>query len=252
MTVRADDVLAVAASHHGHPYSWINRFGPQNYDCSGHVWRSVVDAGLAPSFPASSWTQARYCRDAGTLISLRQAVNTPGALLFHGPNGGYDGYGADGHVAFVWRAGWTSEARGRRYGVGSWPIDRPLAWWSNAALIPGVTYPTGPAAAAPTLKGPADMAFVPRNAKRNSNSRYPYVDLSQDGGKYLVTTIGLQTRRKADQHLNAWDPFFQVFLNPTTLNGPRLGVSERPDGTGCVVLYADGGTEDFDYVWDPK
>lgn len=127
------DFLAHAILHHGHPYGTIGRFGPIYYDCSGHVWAALRDVGLG-GFPQSSATQFRACRE----ISLSQAVRTPGALIFM-PQNPNMGVGPLGHVAISLGNGYTSEARGHAYGVGSWPIAG-RGFSTRAGLIPGINY----------------------------------------------------------------------------------------------------------------
>jgi cell wall-associated NlpC family hydrolase len=131
----------------GRPYAADGgRFGTyphgqrgEHFDCSGGVSRALQDLGIGfNQFPTVSATQARYCRDRGTLVSYERAINTPGALFFWGPNRGYDGFGSGGHVAMVYRPGWSIECRGRSYGCGSWPLaGRGSVNW---ALIPGINY----------------------------------------------------------------------------------------------------------------
>lgn len=127
------DFLAQAISHHGHNYSTVNRFGPRNYDCSGHVWAALNAVGLG-GFPQSSSTQFRGCRE----ITLAQAAFTPGALIFM-PQNPNAGVGPLGHVAISLGTGWTSEARGTRWGIGSWPIAG-RGFSNRAGLIPGIDY----------------------------------------------------------------------------------------------------------------
>lgn len=113
-------------------------------DCSGLIFGALhYGAGMPANIPATSWAQARWCRDSGTLIPIKQALDTAGALVFWGDNRGYDGYGPEGHVAFTVGDGVSlMEARGTRYGIGVWPVTgrNPV----NAGLVPGLSYLSAP------------------------------------------------------------------------------------------------------------
>lgn len=138
-------VLETAISQFGKKYVYASApsptiKNPPSFDCSGYTRWVLGRNGITA--PAGSWNQAMWCRDRGLLVSVQDAINTPGALLFGGPNNGYSGYGPSGHVAFSLGNGKTAEARGSTDVVGSWSIyNRP---WTNAALIPGVTYSVPP------------------------------------------------------------------------------------------------------------
>lgn len=151
-------LLDEAKSHHGRKYSWIGRFGDEANDCSGHVWETVVESGAwGSSFPSVSSSIFRFCWEfeGGRLrIPFAQAVHTPGALIYM-PENPLLGLLSGGHIAFVLSDGMTSEARGRAWGVGSWPIAG-RTWSSKATLVPGVEYAPTP----PIMKGVVNMSTV--------------------------------------------------------------------------------------------
>lgn len=100
-------------------------------DCSELVTAALGDLGLTEA-PDGHWNQWRWCNDAGLLVPLTEAIDTPGALLFF-----YDGT-TTGHVAISRGDGTTIEARGRMWGTGNWS-----AWgrtWSHGARVPGLDY----------------------------------------------------------------------------------------------------------------
>lgn len=138
-------VLETAISQFGKKYVYASSpsptiKNPPSFDCSGYVHWVCGRNGI--TIPQGSWNQALWCRDNGMLMSVQDAINTPGALLFAGDNNGYSGYGPSGHVGFSLGNGKTAEARGSAYGVGSWSAyNRP---WTNAGMIPGVTYNVPP------------------------------------------------------------------------------------------------------------
>lgn len=109
-------------------------------DCSGSVVLTCNQEGLY-GVPTVSALQARWCRDNGTDgISITTALETPGCLLFEGPNHGYDGWGNDGHVCITTGNGITViEARGHAYPA-TWEYSAAGRPWSNAAYIPTVDY----------------------------------------------------------------------------------------------------------------
>jgi hypothetical protein len=145
MTVSPAQIIETARSQFGKPYIYASApdpkvKNPKSFDCSGYTRWVFGRNGVY--LPAGSWNQAKHGRNSGTLISIDQAIRTPGALLFMGPNNGYSGYGPSGHVAISLGNGYTAEARGSAHGVGSWNA-RGRAW-TNACLVPGVTYNSPP------------------------------------------------------------------------------------------------------------
>lgn len=130
----------IAVSKRGYHY----KVGPTRctgadgyFDCSGLVTYAARQLGLNP--PTISWLQARWCRDMGTLVSINDALNTPGALLFEGANHAYDGFISGGHVVITIGNGHdVIEAKGHAWGV---LVDSALGRpWTNAARMPGVSY----------------------------------------------------------------------------------------------------------------
>ena len=87
-------------------------------------------------------------RTSGTLISVSEAAHTPGAVLLRLSTAN----NRIGHVAFSRGDGTTIEARGSRYGVGSWDIFAPGRVWHHGALIPGIAYTNGPEVVEPALE----------------------------------------------------------------------------------------------------
>lgn len=143
--IAVGDFLRASTSHFGHPYSTVNRFGPTNYDCSGHVWASLAQCGVRWG-PTVSSAMYRACFP----IPLSVAVQTPGSLIFM-PSDPTRGINSSGHVAIVLNPwGFTSEARGHAWGVGSWAIaGRGFSY--RAGLIPVVDYQAGGGVAVPPV-----------------------------------------------------------------------------------------------------
>jgi cell wall-associated NlpC family hydrolase len=114
--------IDTAATQVGKPYVFgaeasLDDPDPAAFDCSELTQWAAHQAGL--TLPDGAAGQYRYCRNAGTTMSVEDALRTPGALLFTfdgepGPTGGEP---AKAHVAISLGDGRTVEARGRNYGV---------------------------------------------------------------------------------------------------------------------------------------
>lgn len=135
------EVLYVAGLNTGKPYeASARRFGPNFYDCSGYVTVVLRALGIEPGpSPWTSWSIAAWCYDAGMEVSVDEAIRTPGALLFMGPNRGLEGWGSTGHIAISRGNGTVFEtpawgAWGHGSGIGS-AYGRN---WTGGALVPGV------------------------------------------------------------------------------------------------------------------
>jgi cell wall-associated NlpC family hydrolase len=129
--------LDVALAQTGDPYVWASEANvgdadPTEFDCSELAQWAAGQVGV--ELPDGSWLQYLELKEQGAVIPVEQAVNTPGALLFGfdrepTPGGGRPG---SAHVAISLGDGTTIEARGTRYGVGSWETPRPPRsprWW---------------------------------------------------------------------------------------------------------------------------
>ena len=138
---------------------------PGVFDCSELVQWAGGRVGV--ELPDGSWLQYLELERQGAIIPVEEAVNTPGALLFSfdrqpTASGGRPG---SAHVAISLGDGTTIEARGTRYGVGTWETgDR----FEYAAVIPelgggafvppsGAPAPPTPPAAAPAPEPDTDM-----------------------------------------------------------------------------------------------
>lgn len=101
---------------------------PDAFDCSELIQWACERNGV--NMVDGSSAQLAYCRAHGTVISVEQAINTRGALLF-----------ANGHVALSLGNGRTVEALNRSYGVTTMNArGRVTVTWVAGALIPGVKY----------------------------------------------------------------------------------------------------------------
>lgn len=126
------DLVDHALAKRGHPYSWTNRFGPDNYDCSGLVTACLWELGINPSGTNSTGLELWANAEGQPTIDPADVLHTPGALLY------VWGYGAEGHVAISMGDGQhiveTPSSEGHRVGVSSfWRHN-----WTGASLVPGI------------------------------------------------------------------------------------------------------------------
>jgi cell wall-associated NlpC family hydrolase len=124
-----DTFLDAATSQAGDSYVFgaeadLGDADPEVFDCSELVQWAAGRAGV--TMPDGSWYQYLHLQEAGTTMSVEQALNTPGALLFSfssEPTAG-GGRPSQAHVAISLGDGHTLiEARGRAYGVGEFSAD---------------------------------------------------------------------------------------------------------------------------------
>lgn len=111
----------------------MDDLNPDTFDCSELVQWAASQAGV--SITDGSWLQYQHVQRGGGEMTVEQALNTPGALLFRfgsDPNGAGRPSGA--HVAISLGDGRTIEARGRSYGVDI--FDATSRGWTHAGVIP--------------------------------------------------------------------------------------------------------------------
>jgi cell wall-associated NlpC family hydrolase len=132
--------LDEALRQSGDPYVWGAHASPDDpdpkaFDCSELTRWAARRVGI--DLPDGSWLQYLRLKEQGALVPLEQALRTPGALLFSfsdepRPGGGRP---TEAHVAISLGDGRTIEARGRKYGVGSFDAaDR----FQYGAVVPGL------------------------------------------------------------------------------------------------------------------
>jgi hypothetical protein len=130
----ASDFVRIAMSQVGKEYIFgaeanPNDSNPRAFDCSELVEWAVKRAG--GNIVDGAANQFNYCKQHGTVISVQQALRTPGALLF---------YRNLGHVMISLGDGRVVEAGNSRVGV----VVRPASVHGNniayGALVPGLRY----------------------------------------------------------------------------------------------------------------
>ena len=132
--------LDSARAQAGDPYVWASEAdsgdeNPDAFDCSELVQWAAGRAGI--EVPDGSWLQYLEMNERGGEMTVEEALNTPGALLFSFSSepSATSGRPSSAHVAISLGDGTTIEARGRTWGVGEWEAgDR----FTHAAVIPGL------------------------------------------------------------------------------------------------------------------
>lgn len=137
--------IEMARAQAGDAYVWgaqtdPNDPDPDAFDCSELVEWAAAQVGV--KMEDVSYSQYVQVRDAGTEISVEQALQTPGALLFRfSAETDGSGFPASRHVAISLGNGKTIEAMGSNYGV--LEADATGREWTNGGLVPGIDYSEG-------------------------------------------------------------------------------------------------------------
>jgi cell wall-associated NlpC family hydrolase len=129
-----------ALAQAGDPYVWGASASPTDpnptaFDCSELTRWAAKRAGV--DLPDGSWLQYLSLKQQGATIPVAQALQTPGALLFSFSSEPVAGGGrpSRAHVAISLGDGRTIEARGSKYGVGSFDAANRFQY---AAVVPGL------------------------------------------------------------------------------------------------------------------
>jgi len=132
--------VSTALSQSGKPYVWGSSASPTDpnpvsFDCSELTKWAAARSGL--TIPDGAAHQYVWLKEQGATMTVQQALQTPGALLFSfdgEPQPGLSVEPAHAHVAISLGNGKTIEARGHAYGVGVFDAgDR----FNYAGMIPG-------------------------------------------------------------------------------------------------------------------
>jgi len=140
--VTTQNFLDAALSQQGKPYVWgatasASDPSPPAFDCSELTKWAAARAGV--TIPDGAAHQYVWLKQQGATMTVQQALQTPGALLFHFASEPQPGLGSEppvAHVAISLGNGMTMEAKGHAYGVGVFQAgDR----FNYAGMIPGMT-----------------------------------------------------------------------------------------------------------------
>lgn len=144
MAVNIEDLVQLLLAQEGDKYVFGHEASPDDndpniFDCSELIQWGCDRLGVTPKMPDGSWYQYRHCYDHGLDVTVSQGIHTRAALLFRFSSDPlHGGRPSSAHVAMSLGDGRTIEARGSRYGVGSFGAYG--RGWTHAALIPGVNY----------------------------------------------------------------------------------------------------------------
>jgi cell wall-associated NlpC family hydrolase len=211
---------------------------PVAEDCSELVQNACDDAGVVPAMPDGAYYQWTHCVDHSTVLpSVEDGIATRGALLFVEDPFASSTFQTIPHVACSLGDGTTIEARGRAWGVGSFPA---AGRFQHAALIPGVDYTPSPSFT-PEVEV-ADHVCIPSWATRQPNARAYAYRLMPDGRR--VVAYNQAPLRTTDGTLPDWlggMPY--TSLDFAAARG--LDICEI-ESTGAVVVFCeDGGIIDI-------
>jgi cell wall-associated NlpC family hydrolase len=231
---------------------------PDAFDCSELVRWAADQAGV--EVPDGALWQYLHLEEQGGAISVEQAMNTPGALLFSFPEQPTaDTSPNPAHVAISLGDGQTIEARGSQYGVGSWPAEGRFQY---AAVIPGLAGgPGGTGAALPgAVAFDSDQDGLSDDLEGQLGLDATSVDTDADGMSDSYELLTLDTdARAADtdgdgivdgmELLTRTDPLDPDSDRDGRLDGARSGPDADADGVTDpleVLLGTDPFTVDSD------
>jgi cell wall-associated NlpC family hydrolase len=111
---------------------------PETFDCSELTQWAADQVGV--TIPDGAMYQYLELKDQSRLMSVEEALRTPGALLFYfsdepTPGGGRP---SSAHVAISLGNGQTIEAKGSSYGVDTFDAGDPGERFNYAGMIPGM------------------------------------------------------------------------------------------------------------------
>ncbi len=193
---------------------------PHAFDCSSFVQWAAHQAGVQLDRTAEA--QYLQLKGMGTTISVEQALHTPGALLFHLPHEPSPGeaFGPNAHVAISLGDGRTVEAIGTKWGVREVDVasfhSGGSAFFTRAAVIPGLSDPASATSPLPPLPGADHPAATP-----------PRDDLPALAGSWR-TPAGVPAPHADPSHLLETVPL-----------PPLPGVIDHSHDVGLAPLTAD-------------
>lgn len=174
---------------------------PSAFDCSELTQWAAAQAGV--DLPDGSWTQYLSLQKQGATMSVDEALHTKGALLFSfsDPPTASGGRPSKAHVAISLGDGRTIEARGTKYGVGSWSGEHRFNY---AAAVPGLV--AGPAPAATAVDTDRDGLTDSLDSRLGTDPGT--VDTDRDGlTDALEAQLGTDPRSADTDHDGLTDSF---------------------------------------------
>lgn len=207
---------------------------PDTFDCSELVKWAAGRQGV--DVPDGTWLQYLDLKSDGATMSVEEAINTPGALLFSFPSEPQPGQGrpSSAHVAISLGDGRTIEAANPRKGV---IFGEAEGRFNFAGFIPGLTGgtvgPAGPVGPDPGLDSDGDGITDVLEQRLGLDAFLADTDLdgSSDGYEVLV----LRTKAEAsDSDGDGVSDGQELLLGTDPL---------RADGQGLADASALGGPD---------
>ena len=142
MTVPVENILLEAIGQKGDAYVWGGKGdpldpNPDGFDCSGLVTWACERDGV--EMPNGAFWQYKHCENNGSIVDVDSALAIRGALLFVKTVAEPQAFDDVPHVAISLGDGTTVEARGKKWGVGTWAGE---GRFQGGGLIPDVDYNT--------------------------------------------------------------------------------------------------------------
>lgn len=212
----------------------IDDADPDTFDCSELVKWAAGRHGV--DVPDGTWLQYLDLKSEGATMSVEEAINTPGALLFSFPSEPQPGQGrpSSAHVAISLGDGRTIEAANPRKGV---IFGEAEGRFNFAGFIPGLTDgtvgPGGAVVADPGLDSDADGITDVLEQRLGLDAFLADTDAdgSSDGYEMLV----LRTKADAgDSDADGVSDGQELLLGTDPL---------RADGQGLAAAGAAGGPD---------
>lgn len=230
--------LSSATAQEGDPYVWgvradVNDADPDAFDCSELVKWAAGRAGV--EVDDGTWLQYLTLKGEGMTMSVDDAINTPGALLFRFSSEPVPGGGrpSSAHVAISLGDGRTIEAAGRRTGV---IIGDAHNGFTQGAVIPGISDGSGGSAAVMSAFGiGADGTTA--------------LDTDADGlTDSLEATLGLDATEADSDHDGISDGYEMM----RTRSDPLLADSDSDGSVDSVELSRGTSLTDADTDHDGR
>lgn len=143
---RVQQFLREALAQKGNPYVFgtevrMDDPDPESFDCAELVEWAASRVGV--EITDGSWLQYRALHQKGASMSVEEALRTPGALLFSFSSDplASGSRPSQAHVAISLGNGQTIEARGTKWGVGTFDAESRFKY---AAVIPELGTPLPP------------------------------------------------------------------------------------------------------------
>lgn len=194
-------------------------------DCSGLVTWAADVVGVKPQMPDGSQAQWHHVQQQGTVLTVEHALAIRGAALFIDETPGAN---QPGHVAINLGDGTTVEARGKAWGIGSFPAT--TARFNLAGLFPGIDYFT---------EDTMGQTCIPAWGRRDATTeRVGFYRLAPDLSRVWAYNGAPLAR------VDGGDFGIPYVLLPAILNGRPLSVEEVVDTGAIVVTCEDGGIID--------